>query len=124
MFREMSKKYFEPVSMWMMILGIVSIVQPWSMFFHLHGVIITLIGLVSFIFFSHIKSLPEKDSSKDIEENILRREERTVLKQAVIIGKSQDENTMEGISKAQGQEETESPEEKEKALSLALQGRE
>jgi len=120
----MSKKYFEPASMWVMILGIVSIMQPWSMFFHSYGVVITLVGLVSFIFFSHIKSLPEEDFPGDIEENILRRKERIVLKQDIIIDKFQDEKTGEEISEAQGQEETESPEEKEKALSLTLQGRE
>ena len=123
MFRKMSKKYFEPVSMWMMILGIVSIVQPWSMLFHLYGVVITLIGLVSFIFFSHIKPPLEEETSDDIDANI-RREEGTVIQQDVITEKPQDEKTGEKSSTVQGQKETERPEEMEKAFSVALQERE
>jgi len=55
MFRKLSVKYFEPISMWVIIFGIVSLCQPWFLFFHLYGFLITLIGLVLFIFFSHIK---------------------------------------------------------------------
>ncbi len=61
MFRKLSNKYFEPVAMWLMTLGLVCIVQPWSMFFHRYGVVIVLVGLVGFIFFSHIKPLPEEE---------------------------------------------------------------
>jgi hypothetical protein len=61
MFRKLSNKYFEPIAMWLMILGLAFIVQPWSMFFHRYGVVIVLVGLVAFIFFSHIKPLPEDE---------------------------------------------------------------
>ena len=122
MFREMSKKYFEPISMWLMILGLVSIVQPWWMFFHLYGVVITLIGLVSFIFFSHIKPLPEEELSGAIDEiNICRREERLVFKQNTVIERPLQEETGVENSEEQGNKETESLEEEEKALSIALQ---
>ena len=123
MFRTMSKKYFEPASMWLMVLGIVSIVQPWSMLFHLYGVVITLIGLVSFIFFSHIKPLPEEEFSDDIEEKetgISCREEGPIRKQNVIIEKPRQEETRMQKTGAQGNEEAESLEE-EKALSIVLQ---
>jgi len=60
MFREYSVKYFEPISMWLIILGIVGISQPWSEWLHRYGFTITLLGLVGFITFSHIKPLPKK----------------------------------------------------------------
>jgi len=59
MFRKLSVKYFEPISMWVIIFGIVSLCQPWILFLHVYGFLITLIGLVIFIFFSHIKPLSE-----------------------------------------------------------------
>jgi hypothetical protein len=61
MFRRMSNKYFEPISMWVMIFGLACTVQPWSMFLHRYAVGIVLIGLVAFVFFSHIKPLPEEE---------------------------------------------------------------
>jgi hypothetical protein len=60
MFRRLSNKYFEPLSMWLIILGLVCIVQPWSMFFHRYAVVVILIGLVAFVFFRHIEPLPEE----------------------------------------------------------------
>jgi preprotein translocase subunit Sss1 len=47
--------------MWLMILGLACIVQPWSMFLHRYALAIILIGLVAFIFFIHIKPLPEEE---------------------------------------------------------------
>jgi hypothetical protein len=117
MFRKMSKKYFEPVSMWLMIFGIISTVQPWWMLFHVYGVVITLIGLVSFIFVSHIKPLPvEEPSDLNDEFNVSRREEGPVRKQNLVIEKSSQERT-----KAQGNEESRSLEKEEKGLSIVLQ---
>lgn len=60
MFRYLSVKYFEPISMWVIILGILCLCQPWILFLHVHGFIITIIGLAGFITFSHIKPLPEE----------------------------------------------------------------
>ena len=60
-FRMLSNKYLEPGSMWLMVLGIVALCQPWSHALHAYGVTITLIGLVGFSVFSHIKPLPEEE---------------------------------------------------------------
>ena len=59
MFRYLSAKYFEPISMWVIILGILSLCQPWILFLHVNGLLITIIGLAGFITFSHIKPLEE-----------------------------------------------------------------
>lgn len=58
-FKEISARYLEPASQWVMIAGIVALVQPWSLFLHRYSVTMTLIGLVGFIIFSHIKPPPE-----------------------------------------------------------------
>ena len=47
-FKEMSARIFEPVSQWIMILGIVALLQPWSLVLHRYGVTIILVGLVGF----------------------------------------------------------------------------
>ena len=62
-FRQMSAKYFEPGSIWLMVLGIVALCQPWNSFFHLYGVTITLIGLIGFNIFSRIKPTPASEST-------------------------------------------------------------
>ena len=62
MFRQYSVKYFEPISMWVIIFGIFSLCQPWVLILHVYGVSIILIGLVGFIVFSHIKPLPEEEA--------------------------------------------------------------
>ena len=57
-FKEMSARVFEPVSQWIMILGIVALLQPWSHGLHSYGVTIILVGLAAFMIFSHIKPPP------------------------------------------------------------------
>jgi len=64
MFRQLSVKYFEPISMWVIIFGIVSLCQPWFLTLHVYGFSIILIGLVGFIVFSHIKPLPEEETEE------------------------------------------------------------
>ncbi|MBW2705510.1 MAG: hypothetical protein JRD84_04310 [Deltaproteobacteria bacterium] len=64
MFRQLSVKYFEPISMWVIIFGIVSLCQPWFLTLHVYGFSIILIGLVGFIVFSHIKPLPEEEAEE------------------------------------------------------------
>jgi hypothetical protein len=54
-FREMSARYFEPASIWIMVVGIIALCQPWSLSLHSYGVTIILIGLVGFNIFSKIK---------------------------------------------------------------------
>ena len=60
-FRQISAKYLEPGSMWVMVLGIIALCQPWAQVLHVYGVTITLIGLIGFSIFSKIKPLPEDE---------------------------------------------------------------
>ena len=57
-FRQISARYIEPASQWIMVVGIISLLQPWNLFLHQYGITITLIGLVGFTIFSHIKPGP------------------------------------------------------------------
>ena len=52
--RVLNQKYLEPGSMWLMILGIVSLCQPWIEVLHAYSVIIMLIGLIGFNVAVHI----------------------------------------------------------------------
>ena len=45
--------------MWLMVVGIVALCQPWIEVLHAYGVTFTLIGLVGFSIFSRIRPLPE-----------------------------------------------------------------
>ena len=58
-FKEISARYLEPASQTIMVAGIIALVQPWVFFLHQYGITITLIGLVGFIVFSHIRPDPE-----------------------------------------------------------------
>ena len=60
-FREISSKYLEPLSMFLMIFGIVALCQPWIEVLHRYGVTITLVGLVGFSVFSKIRPLPKEE---------------------------------------------------------------
>jgi hypothetical protein len=60
-FRTLSNKYLEPGSMWLMVLGIVALCQPWIQVLHAYGVTITLVGLIGFSVFSKIKPMPEDE---------------------------------------------------------------
>lgn len=60
-FRELSARVLEPFSMYTMIIGIVALCQPWIEVLHRYGVTITLIGLIGFAVFSHVKSLPKEE---------------------------------------------------------------
>ena len=63
-FRKISAQYLEAGFMWLMVLGIVFLCQPWSRFLHVYGVTVTLVGLVGFSVFSKIKPLPEDDQER------------------------------------------------------------
>ena len=54
-FREISVKYLEPASIWLMVLGIISLCQPFNLTLHSYGVTIILGGLIAFNIFSKIK---------------------------------------------------------------------
>lgn len=62
-FRQLSAKVLEPVSIGVMIFGIVALCQPWIEFLHRYSVTITLIGLVGFSVFSKIKPLHDEEAS-------------------------------------------------------------
>ena len=59
-FRQVSARYLEPGSIWLMVLGIVFLCQPWSRFLHVYGLSVTLVGLIGFSIFSKIKP-PDDD---------------------------------------------------------------
>ena len=67
MFRKLSAKLFMPLAIGIIALGIISLSQPWWLYLHRKGFLITGIGLVMFIFFSHVKP-PEEEEIE--EENI------------------------------------------------------
>jgi len=60
-FRELSARVLEPFSMFLMIIGIVALCQPWVEVLHRYGVTITLDGLVGFSVFSKIRPVPKED---------------------------------------------------------------
>jgi hypothetical protein len=49
---------WEAIFQCVMVAGIVALLQPWSLFLHRYGVTITLIGLIGFSIFIHVKSRP------------------------------------------------------------------
>jgi hypothetical protein len=61
-FRAINRKYLEPASQLLMVLGIVAFCQPWSMFWHSYGVTITLVGLIMFNITNKIR--PEQDPAE------------------------------------------------------------
>ena len=60
-FKETSARYLEPASIWIMVLGIVALCQPWSLWLHTYGVTIIVIGLIGFNIFSKIKPGPQEE---------------------------------------------------------------
>jgi hypothetical protein len=60
-FKEISSRYLEPLSQWVMIIGIIALCQPWSIGLHSYGVTIILIGLIGFSVFSKIKPAPKEE---------------------------------------------------------------
>ena len=60
-FRNTNQRYLAPAAQGLMIFGIVSLCQPWSLFFHRFGLTISLIGLAAFIVVSHIGAEPEAE---------------------------------------------------------------
>ncbi len=60
-FKELSARYLEPISQWIMILGIIALCQPWVEVLHRYGVTIILVGLVGFSIFSKIRPGPAEE---------------------------------------------------------------
>ena len=65
MFKRLSKKLFEPLSMAIIGIGIVSLLQPWVLYLHRKGFLITGIGLAMFIFFVHVKPPVEEEIEEE-----------------------------------------------------------
>ncbi|MFO1144784.1 MAG: hypothetical protein U1E59_20880 [Amaricoccus sp.] len=57
----MNPRRLELVFQWLMILGIIALMQPWSHFLHRYSVTIILIGLVGFSVFTKVPSRPESE---------------------------------------------------------------
>jgi hypothetical protein len=60
-FKQVSARYLEPISMWLMVFGIAALCQPWSLDLHRYGITIVLVGLIGFSIFSKIKPGPEEE---------------------------------------------------------------
>jgi uncharacterized membrane protein len=67
MFRKIVKKVLEPISMLIIALGIVALCQPWVLYLHRKGFLITSVGLVLFIVISHFKPPVEKEAEETAE---------------------------------------------------------
>ena len=57
----MNPRRIELLFQWLMILGIIALVQPWSHFLHRFSVTIILVGLVGFSVFIKVPSRPESE---------------------------------------------------------------
>jgi hypothetical protein len=57
-FRRLNARWLAPAAQTLMILGIVALCQPWSLFLHRYGATITLVGLVGFMITSKIPPEP------------------------------------------------------------------
>jgi len=61
-FRSVNQRYLAPAAQTLMIFGIVSLCQPWSLLLHQYGVTLTLVGLVTFMITSKIAPDPEPET--------------------------------------------------------------
>ncbi|MEP3436329.1 MAG: hypothetical protein ABJN75_06070 [Hoeflea sp.] len=60
-FRSTNQRFLAPFAQGLMIFGIISLCQPWSLFLHQYGVTLTLVGLIAFMVTSKIAPDPDKD---------------------------------------------------------------
>ncbi|MCR9138675.1 MAG: hypothetical protein NXI27_21920 [Alphaproteobacteria bacterium] len=68
-FRQLNQKYLAPGAQTLMIFGIISLCQPWSLFLHQNGLMLTLIGLIAFLVTSKIA--PEPEVVEETDEDII-----------------------------------------------------
>lgn len=68
MFRKLSNKLFEPLSMVIIVIGIITLCQPWILILHRKGFLITGVGLALYIFFSHVKPPVEEEVVEEESE--------------------------------------------------------
>lgn len=59
--QRLSARYIEPISMALMVIGIIALCQPWHHGLHSYGATITLIGLIGFSIFSRFSAGAVKD---------------------------------------------------------------
>ncbi len=64
--RLFNQRFLEPGSMWLMILGIIALCQPWVEVLHQWSVTITLVGLIGFNIAVHIPA-PEAEATQGHE---------------------------------------------------------
>lgn len=62
-FRSFNQRFLVPGTQGLMIFGIISLCQPWSVFLHTYGVTMTLIGLIAFMISSKIAPDPVAEES-------------------------------------------------------------
>ncbi|MEP5151829.1 hypothetical protein [Planktotalea sp.] len=69
-FRSLNQRVLAPLAQSVMIFGIISLCQPWSLFLHKFGVTMTLFGLIAFMITSKIApdAAPEDDED-DNDQN-------------------------------------------------------
>lgn len=60
-FREFNVRILEPGSMWLMVIGVVALCQPWIQVLHAYSVGITLLGLIGFNVSAHVPPPDRKD---------------------------------------------------------------
>ena len=70
MFKKLVKKVFEPVSMGIIVIGIIALCQPWFQALHRRGFLIIIFGLAAFINFSHFKPPVEEESEEEAVEGM------------------------------------------------------
>lgn len=63
--RVFNQRFLEPGSMWLMILGMVALVQPWVGLLHQYSVTIMLVGLVGFNVAAHIPAPEQRSEAGD-----------------------------------------------------------
>jgi hypothetical protein len=68
-FKRLNQKVLAPGSQSLMIFGIISLCQPWSLFLHQNGLMLTLIGLIAFLVTSKIP--PELEEIDDSDEDVI-----------------------------------------------------
>jgi len=62
-FRSTNQRVLAPAAQSLMIFGIISLCQPWSLLLHQYGVTLTLIGLIAFMVTSKIAPDPDPEES-------------------------------------------------------------
>ncbi len=67
-FRSINQRYLAPAAQTLMIFGIISLCQPWSLFLHKYGVTLTLVGLVTFMITSKIA--PDAEVEEDYIDSV------------------------------------------------------